>query len=348
VGGDEFVLLVPDADEAAARVLTRRILKATGEVWHFNGTENRVNGSVGVALYPEHGRDPEALLKNADAAMYLAKDQGRDTLRFFSAELRAQMTERLEAEQRLREAIKRDQLLLHFQPRVDVTSGQIVGAEALVRWQAPGEPLVHPANFIAIAEETGLIVDIGRFVLGAACAQARAWLDCGHASLVVSINASPHELQQGRYADNVLDALRKYDLPPGMLEIEITESMVVQDAPRLIRMLERLRQMGVNIAIDDFGTGYSNLRYLQRFPAQRLKIDRSFITDVMTNSEDMAIVRAIITLGHSLGMLVVAEGVESRAQLNLLRELGCDEVQGFFTGRPVTAAELEARISAAG
>ncbi|MEO8313905.1 MAG: EAL domain-containing protein [Pseudomonadota bacterium] len=347
VGGDEFVLLVPDADEHSARLLTRNILKATGEVWHFNGTENRVNGSVGVALYPDHGRDPEALLKNADAAMYLAKDQGRDTLRFFSAELRAQMTERLEAEQRLREAIKKDQLLLHFQPRVDIASGRITGTEALVRWQAPGEPLVYPANFIAIAEETGLIVDIGRYVLDAACAQARAWLDAGHKAMVVAINASPHELQQERYADNVLAALRRFDVPPELLEIEITESMVVQDAPRLIRMLVRLRQMGVNIAIDDFGTGYSNLRYLQRFPAQRLKIDRSFITDMMTNSEDTAIVRAIITLGHSLGMLVVAEGVETRPQLDLLRELGCDEVQGYFTGRPATAVELEAQLNAA-
>jgi diguanylate cyclase (GGDEF)-like protein/PAS domain S-box-containing protein len=346
VGGDEFVLLVPGADEAAARTLTRSILRATGEVWHFNGTENRVNGSVGVALYPDHGRDPESLLKNADAAMYLAKDQGRSTLRFFSAELRAQMTERLEAEQRLREAIQRDQLLLHFQPRVDIASGRITGAEALVRWQAPGEPLVHPVSFISIAEETGLIVDIGRFVLRAACAQARAWLEAGHKSLVVSVNASPRELQQERYADNVLEALRRFDLPPECLEIEITESMVVQDAPRLIRMLVRLRQMGVNIAIDDFGTGYSNLRYLQRFPAQRLKIDRSFITDVMTNSEDAAIVKAIITLGHSLGMLVVAEGVEEKAQFDLLRELGCDEVQGYLISRPVPPAELEAQLHA--
>jgi diguanylate cyclase (GGDEF)-like protein/PAS domain S-box-containing protein len=346
VGGDEFVLLVPGADESIARDLTRRILKATGEVWHFNGTENRVNGSVGVALYPDHGRDPESLLKNADAAMYLAKEQGRSTLRFFSAELRAQMTERLEAEQRLREAIKNDHLLLHFQPRVDISSGRITGAEALVRWQAPGEPLVHPGSFIAIAEETGLIVDIGRFVMRAACAQARAWLDAGYKSLVVSINASPRELQQERYADNVLEALRMFNVPPECLEIEITESMVVQDAPRLIRMLVRLRQMGVNIAIDDFGTGYSNLRYLQRFPAQRLKIDRSFITDVMTNSEDAAIVKAIITLGHSLGMLVVAEGVETQPQFDLLRDLGCDEIQGFLTGKPVAAAELEAQLTA--
>lgn len=345
VGGDEFVLLVPDADEPAARALTRNILKVTGEAWHFNGTETRVNGSVGVALYPDHGRDPESLLKNADAAMYLAKDQGRSTLRFFSAELRQQMTERLEAEQRLREAIQREQLLLHFQPRFDAASGRLVGTEALVRWQAPGEPLVQPGSFISIAEETGLIVDIGRFVLRAACAQARAWLDAGHRGLVVAINASPRELQQDRYAETVIATLREFRLPPDSLEIEITESMVVQDAPRLIRMLNRLQEMGVHIAIDDFGTGYSNLRYLQRFPAQRLKIDRSFITDILRSGEDAAIVRAIITLGHSLGMLVVAEGVEHQEQLELLRQLGCDELQGFLLGTPVPAAEMTALLA---
>ena len=345
VGGDEFVLLVPDADEAAVRQLTRAILKATSEIWHFKGAEFRVNGSVGVALFPDHGRDPDTLLKNADAAMYLAKDQGRSTLRFFSAELSQQMTERLEAEQRLREAIRRKQLLLHFQPRTHLASGRMTGTEALVRWQAPGGELVHPASFISIAEETGLIVDIGRYVLHAACAQARRWLDSGLHSLVVSINASPRELQQERYADHVLEALREFELPPACLEIEITESMVVQDAPRLIRMLNRLRNLGVQIAIDDFGTGYSNLRYLQRFPAQRLKIDRSFIADVTQNPEDAAIVRAIITLGHSLDMLVVAEGVETEAQLALLRELGCDEVQGFLLGRPVSAAQLEPQLA---
>jgi len=342
VGGDEFVLLVPGADETAARALTRSILKASSEIWHFKGGEYRVNASVGVALFPDHGRDPDTLLKNADAAMYLAKDQGRSTLRFFSAELSQHMAERLEAEQRLREAISRDQLLLHFQPRTHLATGRITGAEALVRWQAPGKPLVLPGSFISIAEETGLIVDIGRYVLRAACAQARAWLDAGHVSLVVSVNASPCELQQERYADRVLEALKEFNLPPGCLEIEITESMVVQDAPRLIRMLNRLRDLGVQIAIDDFGTGYSNLRYLQRFPAQRLKIDRSFIADITHNQEDAAIVRAIITLGHSLEMLVVAEGVETIAQLELLRELGCDEVQGFLLSPPLPAAQLEA------
>jgi predicted signal transduction protein with EAL and GGDEF domain len=192
------VILVPGADEDSVRTLTRQILRATSDPWHFNGTELRVNGSVGVALYPDHGRDPEALLKNADAAMYLAKEQGRSTLRFFSAELRQQHPARVAAEQRLREAIRREQLLLHFQPREHIGTGRIVGLDARVRWQAPGEPLVYPASFIAIAEETGLILDIGRYVLRAACTQARRWRDAGHRGLTVSINASPREQQQER------------------------------------------------------------------------------------------------------------------------------------------------------
>ena len=345
VGGDEFVLLVPGVDDESVRNLTRRILQATSEPWHFNGTELRVNGSVGVALYPEHGRDCETLLKNADAAMYLAKEQGRSTLRFFSAELRQQLADRVAAEQRLREAIRRDQLLLHFQPRVHIDTGRIIGAEALVRWQAPGSPLVYPASFISIAEETGLIVDIGRYVLRTACAQARAWQDAGHRGLVMSINASPRELLQERYAESVLATVQEFGLPPDALEIEITESMVVQDAPRMTRMLHWMQEAGIQIAIDDFGTGYSNLRYLQRFPAQRLKIDRSFIVDILKSHEDTSIVRAIITLGHNLGMKVVAEGVELQPQIELLRQLGCDEVQGFSQGRPMSAAQMMARLA---
>jgi diguanylate cyclase (GGDEF)-like protein/PAS domain S-box-containing protein len=346
VGGDEFVLLVPDVDTDAVRVLTRQVLQATSEPWYFNGTELRVNGSVGVALYPEHGRDPETLLKNADAAMYLAKEQGRSTLRFFSAELRQQLADRVAAEQRLRLAIRNSQLLLHYQPRIQIDTGRIIGTEALVRWQAPGEPMVYPASFISIAEETGLIVDVGRHVLRSACAQARDWHEAGHRAMVVSINASPRELQQERYAETVLATLQEFGLDPGALEIEITESMVVQDAPRLTRMLRELQQAGVQIAIDDFGTGYSNLRYLQRFPAQRLKIDRSFIADILQSREDTSIVRAIITLGHNLGMKVVAEGVEQLEQVELLRKLGCDEVQGFALGLPMPAQSLSERLDA--
>ena len=251
------------------------------------------------------------------------------------------MTERLEAEQRLREAIQREHLLLHYQPRVDLLSGRITGAEALVRWQAPGEALVLPGSFIAIAEETGLIVDIGRYVLQAACAQARAWLDAGHESLIVSVNASPRELQQERYADQVLEALRKFDLPPelprdrdhrehGGAGCTAPDPHAEPAAPDL----------GVNIAIDDFGTGYSNLRYLQRFPAQRLKIDRSFITDIMTRQRR----RRHRARHHHAGAQPGHAGGGRRRRdagrsCNLLRELGCDEVQGFLMGRPVPAAD---------
>ncbi len=344
VGGDEFVVLVAETDEVAAEALTRRILEATNRNWGYNGKEIQVNGSVGVALYPDHGLDPEVLLQNADAAMYLAKDEGRNTMRFFNAKLREQLSERLDIEQRLREALLRDQLLLHFQPRYAMSTGRITGVEALVRWQTPGEDGLYPSSFIGIAEETGLIVDIGRYVLQAACAQARAWIDAGHSGLVVSVNTSPRELQQESFVDQVQEMLLKFNLPPGVIEIEITESTMVQDAPRLVRLLHRLRETGVRIAIDDFGTGYSNLRYLQRFPAQYLKIDRSFITDILRSSEDAAIVRSIITLGHSLGMLVVGEGVETQGQLDLLRALGCDEVQGFLLGRPVAADVMSAQL----
>jgi diguanylate cyclase (GGDEF)-like protein/PAS domain S-box-containing protein len=346
VGGDEFVVLVAETDELAAEALTRRILEATNQSWSYNGKEIQVNGSVGVALYPDHGLDPEVLLQNADAAMYLAKDEGRNTMRFFNAQLREQLSERLDIEQRLREALLREQLLLHFQPRYAMSTGRITGVEALVRWQTPGEDGLYPSSFIGIAEETGLIVDIGRYVLQAACSQARAWIDAGHSGLVVSVNTSPRELQQESFVDQVQEMLLRFDLPPGAIEIEITESTMVEDAPRLVRLLHRLRETGVRIAIDDFGTGYSNLRYLQRFPAQYLKIDRSFITDILRSSEDAAIVRSIITLGHSLGMLVVGEGVETQGQLDLLRALGCDEVQGFLLGRPVAADVMSAQLVA--
>jgi len=348
VGGDEFVLLVGGIDEPSTGALTSDIMRATSESWNYQGKRIPVNASIGVAFYPDHGRDPESLLKNADAAMYLAKHQHQGSLQVYSTELRRQLSERVEIEQRLREAIDRNQLLLHFQPRFAMSSGRITGVEALVRWQAPGGAGLYPASFITIAEETGLIVDIGRYVLRAACAQTRAWIDAGHTGLVVSINTSPRELQQERFAEQVEETLREFRLPAGSIELEITESMVVQDAARLVGLLHRLRGIGVRIAIDDFGTGYSNLRYLQSFPAQYLKIDRSFITDILRSAEDAAIVRSIITLGHSLGMLVVGEGVETQGQMDLLRTLGCDEVQGFLLGRPVPAEAMSAQLDALG
>jgi len=314
------------------------------EPWSHELGEVHVTSSLGVALYPQDGREPETLLKNADAAMYRAKDIGRNTLQFFTAELNDRLTERLDLERRLRKAMERGHLGVHYQPRVDLRSGAIVGAEALLRWQVPDETPVPPTRFIPIAEETGLIVELGRFVLRAACIQNQRWQDDGRQPLVVSVNVSPRQFLHDNFVDMVGDLLRETGLPARYLELEITESMVMEDAPRLIRMLGELRQLGVQTSIDDFGTGYSSLSYLRRFPVNRLKIDRSFIIDVTTNPEDAAIVRTIITLGHNLGLRVVAEGVETQAQLEFLHHNDCDEVQGYWFSKPVPAEALGARL----
>jgi diguanylate cyclase (GGDEF)-like protein/PAS domain S-box-containing protein len=342
LGGDEFVLVYHgQSGPDEVRHVGERVLKAINEPWLVEHGEFHVSSSVGVAMFPGDGVDAETLLKNADAAMYRAKESGRNTLQFFTAELNARMMERLAMERRLRRAVEREHLLLHYQPRIDMLSGRMVGAEALVRWQAPGEALIPPARFIPLAEETGLIVEIGRFVLRSACSQARAWIDQGFEPIVVSVNVSPRQFRQEGFVASVAQALRESGLPAQYLELEITESMVMHDAPRLIRMLEELRRLGVQIAVDDFGTGYSSLSYLKRFPVHRLKIDRSFVADVTANADDAAIVRTIIALGHNLGLRVVAEGVETDAQLAFLRANACDEMQGFYFSVPVPVDRFE-------
>jgi diguanylate cyclase (GGDEF)-like protein/PAS domain S-box-containing protein len=346
LGGDEFVLLCHcpgGAEEVPA--LADRVLRVIAEPWSHELGEFHVTSSLGVALYPQDGRDPETLLKNADAAMYRAKACGRNTLQFFTAELNDRLNERLDLERRLRKAMERGQLDVHYQPRVDLASGGIVGAEALLRWQVPDEPPVPPSRFIPIAEETCLIVELGRFVLRAACAQNRRWQDAGRPHLVVSVNVSPRQFLHDTFVSMVADVLHETGLEAHYLELEITESMVMEDAPRLIRMLGELRELGVQTSIDDFGTGYSSLSYLRRFPVHRLKVDRSFIIDVTTNSEDAAIVRTIITLGHNLGLKVIAEGVETPAQLEFLRRNDCDEVQGYLFSPPVPADALGSLLS---
>jgi diguanylate cyclase (GGDEF)-like protein/PAS domain S-box-containing protein len=341
-GGDEFVLLInghPGPD--AVQQIMERMLAAVSRPWIIEQGEFQVSCSIGVALHPEDGEDARTLLKHADSAMYRAKDSGRDNFQFFTRELNTLMTERLEMEGHLRRALERQQFVLAYQPRVDLDSGRIVAAEALLRWRIPKRGTIAPQRFIALAEETGLIVPIGKWVLQTACAQNKAWQDEGLPPIGVSVNVSARQFrQQENLVQTVAEVLRDTGLEARYLELELTESMVMHDAPQLVAMLDQLKDLGVQIAVDDFGTGYSSLSYLKRFPVDRLKIDRSFVEHIANDPDDATIVRTIIALGHNLGLKVVAEGVESDEQLRFLRSNLCDEAQGFLLGRPVSSRHL--------
>jgi diguanylate cyclase (GGDEF)-like protein/PAS domain S-box-containing protein len=341
-GGDEFVLLInghPGPD--AVQQIMERMLAAVSRPWIIEQGEFQVSCSIGVALHPEDGEDARTLLKHADSAMYRAKDSGRDNFQFFTRELNTLMTERLEMEGHLRRALERRQFALAYQPRVDLDSGRIVAAEALLRWRIPKRGTIAPQRFIALAEETGLIVPIGKWVLQTACAQNKAWQDEGLPPIGVSVNVSARQFrQQENLVQTVAEVLRDTGLEARYLELELTESMVMHDAPQLVAMLDQLKDLGVQIAVDDFGTGYSSLSYLKRFPVDRLKIDRSFVEHIASDPDDATIVRTIIALGHNLGLKVVAEGVETDEQLRFLRSNLCDEAQGFLMGRPVSSRHL--------
>jgi len=303
-----------------------------------------VSCSIGVALHPDDGEEALTLLKHADSAMYRAKDSGRNNFQFFTRELNVLMTEQLELETLLRRALERDQFVLRYQPRVNLATGQIVGAEALLRWRIPQRGTIPPGRFISLAEETGLIVPMGKWVLQTACTQNKAWQDAGLPPIVVSVNVSARQFRQESLVQTVAEVLQATRLEPRYLELELTESMVMHDAPQLVAMLDELKELGVKIAVDDFGTGYSSLSYLKRFPVDRLKVDRSFIEHMTTDGDDATIVRAIIALGHNLGLKVVAEGVESDEQLRFLRANLCDEAQGFLMGRPASSRHLRRRF----
>jgi diguanylate cyclase (GGDEF)-like protein/PAS domain S-box-containing protein len=341
VGGDEFVLLLNmhGTTEPIGHRL-EQILAVVAQTWTTSEREFHLTCSIGVALYPEDGRDSQTLLKHADSALYRAKDSGRNNFQFFTRELTALMTRRLDMESKLRRALDREQFELHYQPRIDMGSGQVISAEALVRWRLPDEGLIQPDRFIGLAEETGLIVPLGKWVMKRACEQLRQWHADGMALAGVSVNVSPQQFRYGDIVRTVAEVLETTGLAPHYLELELTESMMMQDAPALIRMLNELKRLGVKISIDDFGTGYSNLGYLKRFPVDYLKIDRSFVLDLASDPDDAAIVRSIIAMGHALGLRVVAEGVESADQFDFLKHNQCDEVQGFHLGRPVAEAEF--------
>ena len=340
LGGDEFVILMPDmADPADIAVAAQKVLDAVARPYNIDGHELVSTPSVGIAVYPGDGADVDTLLRNADAAMYHAKEHGRNNYQFFTQDMNARALERLSLERSLRRALERDELRLHYQPQYDIASGRMVGMEALIRWQHPEHGLVLPGRFMQFAEESGLILPIGEWVLQEACRQNRAWQDAGLPRLRVSVNISALQFRQADFVDTVERALAVSKLDPRALELEVTESVIMQEAERVTESLRRLKDMQLELAIDDFGTGYSSLSYLKRFPIDRLKIDKSFVQDVTADTDDAAIIVAIIALTRNLGLRTIAEGVETSEQLEFLRQQGCHEAQGFLLGKPLPPAD---------
>ena len=339
--GDEFAMVFADVAQPddAYRVL-HRIKERFALPLAVDGHNLFVTLSIGVALYPLDGADADTLLRNAEAAMYQAKEHSGDTHRFYAAQMTAASVERLALETGLREALERGEFLLHYQPQVDLKSGRITGVEALVRWRHPERGLVPPATFIPLAEETGLIVPIGVWVLHEACHQARAWQKEKPEAIRVAINLSPQQFREPGLSETVRRILGETGLDPHLLDIELTESVLAGNSDSVAGVLGELEQLGIQISIDDFGTGYSSLSHLKRFPVDVLKIDQSFVRDCTTDPDDAAIVQAIITMAHALGIQTIAEGVETKEQLEFLRRNGCDAMQGFYFSRPVPAEEI--------
>jgi diguanylate cyclase (GGDEF)-like protein len=338
LSGDEFVVLLDGTpDTAMLSKIAGRALTELAEPLHLAGRAVQISASVGISRFPGDGNDAASLLKCADTAMYLAKARGKNNFQFFTPQLAERTAAHLSLEVELRHAIQHDELVLHYQPKFDVRSGALLGMEALVRWLHPQRGLLGPGEFIALAEESGLIVPMGRWVLEAACRQHRAWQDAGWQPPRCAVNVSARQFAHPSLVDEVRHALAAAGLDASALEIEVTETALMGDPERAQQALERLHSLGVQIAIDDFGTGYSSLSYLKRFPAQTLKIDRSFVDGLPLDRDDAAITRAVISLAHSLDMRVVAEGVETERQLAFLAEAGCDEAQGYLLGRPMSA-----------
>ncbi len=342
LGGDEFTVLLEDvADAGAVGTVARKILGVLAAKISLHGHEVFISGSIGISLYPDDGKDATTLFKHADSALYRAKEQGRDNYQFYTEELTALAEARLEAENDLRQALDAEQFTVYYQPQVDLHGGQINGMEALVRWRHPRKGLVLPEEFIPLAEETGLIVPLGAWVLSTACSQTKAWLDAGLQVVPVSVNLSPREFRQKDLVEKVAGALAETGLPARYLELEITEGLAMYNVEESIAILHRLKDLGVRIAIDDFGTGYSSLNYLKRFPIDKIKIDLSFVQHITTDPDDAAISEAIINLSHSMSRKVIAEGVETEAQREFLTARHCDEMQGFHFSRPVPAEAME-------
>jgi EAL domain-containing protein (putative c-di-GMP-specific phosphodiesterase class I) len=292
--------------------------------------KNTVTTSSGITVFPDDGAQVDSLIKNAEMALMRAKNEGRNNFQFFTEELEMRASRRVQMEGQLRKGLENSEFVLHYQPQIDLASGKIIGMEALVRWQRPNIGLVSPLEFIPIAEETGLICQLGEWVLRTACQQTKEWIDAGFGSLRISVNLSARQFMKKDLAKKVEEILTNTSLPPNLLEIEVTESMVMENVDSAIATLEGFKEKGIRISIDDFGTGYSSLSYLKKFPIHTLKIDKSFVRDLTVDSDDSAIVKAIISLAHNLNLHVIAEGAEIEDQVNFLRKMKCDTVQGYF------------------
>jgi diguanylate cyclase (GGDEF)-like protein/PAS domain S-box-containing protein len=361
LGGDEFgcILVTPDGSGDAGLVASK-IREALRLPFNVEGTSVVLTASMGISVYPSDSMDADTLVKNGDTAMYRSKKAGRDTYRFFTAEMNARAVQKLDQENALRKALELNQFVLHYQPKVELTQGRITGVEALLRWDRPGYGFTQPAEFISILEQTGLISQVGAWVIETACKQIAEWRNMGIGEIAVSVNVSGRQFSQATLSHDVVRfieendvhpqllefelqterALRQNSIDSDLLELELTEGSVAMHATKMIGILNRLKKLGIRISVDDFGTGYSSLAYVKRFPIDVLKIDRSFITDVTTNAADAAITGAIIDMAHSLDVRVVAEGVETIEQLDFLRQRGCDEIQGYYFSEPLSAAEI--------
>lgn len=340
LGGDEFLIVLGHSNATSAAHVARNLNTRLGQPFFINGHTLNITASIGIAMYPRDGDSFDDLHKNSDIAMYKAKELGRNRYHFFTPELNEAAMERLTLENALRRALEEEQLQLHYQPQVDLASGQVIGVEALLRWNHPQHGPVSPAKFIPIAEESGLISKIGTWVLEEACRQNKAWQDAGLPPMAMAVNVSTRQFSLSDILAVVHRALNNSGLAAEYLEVEITESLLAQDLDTTMAVLDQLDMLGVQIAVDDFGTGYSSLAYLKRFPLHKLKLDRSFVNDLEQDADDRAIASGVINLGHSLGLVVIAEGVETAGQLDILRRLGCDELQGYLFSRPLPAAEL--------
>lgn len=340
LGGDEFIIALPGITAAAAIEVARRLLEVCVVPFEVAGHELTITPSLGISIFPQDGKDLETLLKNADAAMYRAKEGGRNAFQFYASEMNTATLERLLMESNLRRALLQKEFVLYYQPLVSLQSGLIIGVEALIRWLHPDLGMIMPDRFIHVAEETGLINGIGDWVLCEACRQAQAWCDAGLPPLIMAVNVAPVQFRQAGFVDVVAGALATSGLDASRLELEVTERTVMHDAEIHLGTLSALHRMGVELSLDDFGTGYSSLAYLKRFPVGKLKIDRSFVSDLDVDADDRAIASTIVSMGRNLRLTVLAEGVETEQQLDLLRKMGCDMAQGFYFSRAVPADQM--------